>query len=746
MTWFGPQCPRCETRNKKEAEYCEHCGISMAAPRPAILKGNRWEAAPDEFAVFFKGRDVKGLFSKNMHVPSGMRGWVLQDNRVEELQEGEYSLETLPERLNSLFTGKHAEILIARQNANSIPFRFDDIPSAEMLSVTVEANIHVRVGGLEAFRNHFMLRPGAVTVPQLRELLNDSVRQIIVETLGGRHLEEMSTQNGLRDELAAKLRAGLAHRFNDFGLAFDAVDALRIHHDRFDANRNLMGSLWLDQDEARKKAEHQRSLDELYSQQEWAKIKAREEDLRRRYEHADLTEKEAELGYVIRIRELDRFEKISKSNTREEAIRAGARDAVETLEHDYQAKRREREQKTLGSQYQSEDAVTAWRRTREIAGIRHEAELKVENLRKDAADAIERRRIAISLEKMRIEGEIDTARLVDDVEERKRQQADNAELMMYARLREQSLLDARHRLAIDEVETARAVKQREAARIQAWEDKVLEEKLAEIDLRIDGDKSDQGLSKLEKMIRMKEQNDLSQVRLQLEQIKVDLFKRRELQTLENEAAEKALDRDLIKRQADRDALLDSHEHEKEMVRIKGSLPPEALISLTDNPQALAAILELAKTKVLVTASPEHIRAILATAMQQPASSPYAAAAPQAAAAPASDPLADALHTQNQELRDIFEKMNARDDRKWENVLRTIENITQEVGKAAVGVAQAHGNAPQKDVAAPASQPAQHTAAPAAAHFSVPFGLKQCPICQGTNTEDAIYCGKCRAAF
>lgn len=745
MSWLGPKCPRCETRNSKEAEYCEHCGISMIAPRPAILKGNSWEAAPEEFAVFFKGRDVKGLFSKNMHVPSGMRGWVLQDNRVEELQEGEYNLETLPQRLNTFFAGKHAEILVSRQNAIPLPFRFDDIPSAELLQVTVETNIHVKVGDLAAFRNHFMLRTGAVTVPQLKELLSDSVRQILVEYMGGLHLEEMSTRPGLRQALADDIRRGLQHRFNDYGLAFDAVDTLTIRHDRFDANRNLMGSLWLDYDEAKKKAEHQKSLDELYEQAEWARIKKREEDLRRRYRNAELTQEEAEFGHVIRLRELALFEKITQANTREEAIHLGARDEVETLEHDYQAKRQQREKSVLREQWQEEDLQTGWQRTREIAGIRHAAEVKAENLRRDEADTIERKHIENKLEKIRIEGDIERARLIEDEQERKRQLAAHGDLLLKAGLREQGLLDARHRLAIDEVEISQETKKRETARIHAWEDKVLEEKLATVDLRIDKAGTDQGLDTLERMMRMKSDNDHTQIQLQTEQSLGQLKQKREQQAIQDEAAEKALDRELKKGKADREAKLDANAHEKEMTVIRGSLPPEVLLSITENEQALAAILDLAKTKMLVTADPETIRATLATATAHVAPDMFASREPFTQKSTTTDPLTEALQKFNADTRadltKTIEIITSANDRAQGNLI--------EMGKfmkeTAVGVAQAH-SAPQAVQKDTPTQPAYATAAPAGNPYTMPFAMKNCSKCNTMNLATAKSCGECKQDF
>lgn len=724
MNLFGPKCPRCDERNDKSAEFCEHCGISMTAPRPAILKGNRWEAAPDEFAVFFKGRDLKGLFSKTLYIPAGMRAWILQDNRAEEIMEGEYTLQTLPERLNALFADKHTEILLSRGAAVAIPFRFDDIPSAELLQVTVETNIVVKLGDLAAFRNHFMLRPGAVSVPQLRDLLKDSVRQILVETLGGRRLEEMTGQGGLRQEIDRKLQAGLQHRFKDFGLAFDQADTLCVRHDRFDANRQIKGSLWLEYDEARQKAEHRQAIQDIYTQDEWAKIKAREEDLRRRYRSAELTQEEAEFAHVIRLRELALFEKVTEAKTREQAVMFGAREEVEYLEHQYQGKRREREKDVLRDSWQEEDAETAWRRTQVIARIRHETEIKVEQTRREEAETLERKRITNELEKIRVEGEIERARLIEDEDERKNQLAANAALLLKASLREQALLDARHQLAVDEVSIAGGAKKRESARIDAWEDKLLEEKMATVDRGITNAKEDDRLGRIKTLIELDEMDELATLR-------VDMKRKRKEQSLKDETEDRALERRFKEQREARAAHLEESNANIEHMRVMGSLPAETLIALADDPQKISTLAELATTKALGNMSSEQIQAILAAktpVREMPAMQP---AAPGTSAPDAL--LTEVRRSADQQLA-TFNAMLDRLDRSHSESQRALVEMGDKIKDAGVGVAQATGQ-----------RTAAHEAAPVHTQFASappPLSFKACPKCGRNNSHDARHCSGC----
>ncbi|MHB1184215.1 MAG: SUMF1/EgtB/PvdO family nonheme iron enzyme [Desulfobulbia bacterium] len=580
---WGPKCQRCGVKNDKQADFCEKCGISLAFNRPAILNDNRWEAASDELAVFFMSRDLKGLFSKPLRVPVGMRAWILQDNKAEDLLEGEYAVESLFDRLNTFFVGKHAEIIITRKSALPVQFVFDDILSADLLPVTVETTLSVLVGDTAAFRNHFMLSPGAVSTAQLQELLKDSVRQIIVESLGTKRLEEMAGVGSLRQELDRKLLSGLQHRFKGVGLAFDQADTLSVRHDRFDEKRRLKGSYWLEYDETRMQVEHLIAMNELYSQDELAKIKAEEEEMRWRYRNAELKQNEADLAHVIRLRELDLYEKIVEAETRGKAIDLNAREQVEFLEQQYNDRRRNREKNLLKDAWREDDSRGEWLHTQEIAKIRHQAELRVAEVEKNEIESLARQRIENILEKLRIEGRIEQAKLIEDETARNQRLAIEAELLFKNRLREHAVLDARNKVAIDEITLSGEIFQLTEARVQAWEDKLLEEKIAEVDRRIGGAETAQRHDGMKCLIQLKEEYELSRLRIKLEELKVTLHEDRERQSIMDAAADKALEREREKQKEERLARQEERSHEIQYWQMFGTLSPEAMIALANKP-------------------------------------------------------------------------------------------------------------------------------------------------------------------
>src|SRR5205085_1922903 len=128
-----------------------------------------------------------------------------------------------------------------------------------------------------------------------------------------------------RLELDQHLQGGLALLLAQYGLAVVRVDTIQLRHDKFDAHRARIGSLWLAADEQRVSIEHAKQLDELYDEQEWQRIQREERAL------------------AVRARQIELYERIVESGTRKQAIERGAVDAVKALEHELAGKRNARQ-------------------------------------------------------------------------------------------------------------------------------------------------------------------------------------------------------------------------------------------------------------------------------------------------------------------------------------------------------------------------------------------------------------------
>jgi hypothetical protein len=533
----GSTCPRCDHDNAGGAGYCARCGLSLGAPRSApVLRDNRWIAGPDELAVFFGMRELKGIFVKTLRVPATARAYILQADKATEVPQGEYEIEGFFTRLNHLLRDQHAEILVTRTAALPVEFEFEGLATAEHLKVSARLTVSLRVENVPAFARHFMTMPGVVGAPQLRELLGAPVRQLAAEFVGAQSIREMAGKRELRAELDERLQAGLALLLAQYGLGVARVDTIELRHDKFDANRERIGSLFLAADERHVQIEHARQLDDLYSEDEWRRIRREEHEIRLRHKraevrqdgalgHAELSLANAERAQALRAREIELYGRIVESKSRRQAIESGAGDVLAELEHEM-AKKGARRQ----------DDAAEWEHLRQLARIRMQAELEVAQQDALQARQLARQRFSHQLLQQQIRNKVEQARLIEDATRQR------AEL---ARLRDEEQAAAHRAREIEDEEhaghhrmlvLANEARRRAAEREHEWEEELAQRRRRELQredalqaeqvqqkldaMRLDG-ASREALAQHEKLLRTIEADALQQRRAQERELELD---------------------------------------------------------------------------------------------------------------------------------------------------------------------------------------------------------------------------------
>ncbi|WBS05486.1 hypothetical protein OU994_14975 [Pseudoduganella sp. SL102] len=468
----GVKCPRCGQRNGA-AGYCEACGLSQGAPRSEpVLLDNRWVPAADELAVYFGVRELSGIFTKTLRVPPTTRAYILQGTTATEVPQGEHELEGFFQRLNNLLRDQHAEILITRTLPLPVTFDLADLETAEHLKVSASFTVGIKVEHVAAFAQHFMTAPGTVTTKHLRELLQQSVWQIAAEFIGARSIREMHANPDLRQQLDERLQSALKLRLAEFGLAAVQVETLQLRHDKYDANRERVGSLWLVADERHVQLEHARHLDELYGEEEWLALARVEQQARNDYRRAELQQdaaidkaelslRENERMQAIRAREIDLYARIVESRTRKAAVERGAGATAAELEH---------ELAKLASQQAG--AAADWEHVRQLAQFRMRTELEVAQQEAVEQRALARQRFAHQLHVQQIRNRMDQALAIEDEAARRAESQRLQQAHLAAQRREAEIEAEHHRGRLQAAELANLARRREAERIRDWEEEL----------------------------------------------------------------------------------------------------------------------------------------------------------------------------------------------------------------------------------------------------------------------------------
>ncbi|MTV40626.1 hypothetical protein [Duganella radicis] len=469
----GVKCPRCEHKNGDQSGYCKHCGLTLGAPRSEpVLRDNRWIPGDNELAVYFGVSTLSGIFTKTLRVPATTRAYILQADKATEVPQGEYEIEGFFTRLNHLLRNQNAEILITRSLPLPVEFSFSDLHTAEHLKISARFTISVRIENVPAFAQHFMTVPGVVSTLHLHELLEPSVRQLAAEFVGSRSIREMAGNADLRLQLNERLQAALKIRLVTYGLAADGVETAALRHDKFDHNRERVGTMWLVADERHVQLEHVKQLDEIYNEEEWQAIWREEQKMHSEFRRAELRQdasinkaelslKEAERVQAIRAREVELYSRVMESKTRKVALDKGAGTVLADLEHELARNKAHR----VGEQ-------ADWEHVRHLAQIRMRTELEV--LQQTAAEQrqLAQQRLSHQLRQQAIESQIAQAQLIEDESHRRSELAALRQREKDEKARELQIEAEAHAARIQGMTMANAARRREAERVQEWEDQL----------------------------------------------------------------------------------------------------------------------------------------------------------------------------------------------------------------------------------------------------------------------------------
>jgi hypothetical protein len=641
----GVKCPRCEHKNDGQSGYCQHCGLTLGAPRnEPVLRDNRWVPGDDELAVYFGVNALSGIFTKTLRVPATTRAYILQADKATEVPQGEYEIEGFFTRLNHLLRHQNAEILITRTAALPVEFTFDDLQTAEHLKVSARFAVAIKIENVAAFARHFMTLPGVVSTAHLQELLAPSVRQLAAEFVGSRSIRDMAGNADLRLQLDERLQNALKQRLASYGLAVERVETAALRHDKFDHNRARIGTLWLVADERHVQLEHVKQLDQIYDEEEWQAIWREEQKLRsdfRRAElrqdasvnQAELTLKESERLQALRAREVELYSQVMESKTRKVALDKGAGTVLADLEH-------ELAQKKAGRDGEQAD----WEHVRQLAQIKMRTELEV--LQQTAAEQrqLAQQRLSHQLRQQAIENQIAQALHIEDEAHRRNELAALRQREKDEKARELHIEAEAHTARIQGMTVAVAARRREAERVQEWEDQLqlarqrellrgdavkdaanavqvaeISQKIA--DLRRSGEQAD-AVAQYEKLLRTIEadgiharQNQAVGHQAQLDQLAVEeqrqIIRQRdreaewqhELKKLEHERDEK-----FARWKGDYDVLQAQQTHELSRIEAIGRLSDMGKVATAAEPNA-QAIGQIMRMQIQGGMTPEQIQSL-----------------------------------------------------------------------------------------------------------------------------------------
>src|SRR5450830_113737 len=654
----GARCPRCEHKNGAAAGYCAQCGLSLGAPgSDTVLHANQWRLADDQLALFFGVRELSSLFgaaARRIQVPFESRAWIVQADAFTLIPAGDYDSAALFVRLPTLLPARPAEVLIARADSLSLEFDLPDLASTESLSIAATFRIDLALGQPDAFARQFMRAPGAVTRAHLHALLLPSVRQIALEFTASRALREMEANADLRPQFNERLLSSLTQRLAQSGLAVAKVETLALQHHKLDAADSTIGTLWLG-GAPEPGVEEQQRLDQLYDEQEWQRIRSEEQQARHAHrraelrqdatlEAAELAHQEAERLQALRGRQIDLYGRILEAKSRRQALDHGAAETLGELEQVLAKKGAQRA-----------DEAANWEHVRALAAIKMRSELELSQLNGREQIQLAQQRFTHQVHLQSIAQQVESALLIDDEAGRRAQLARLRQAEADAAQREAQLEAEQHKAVWQGAVLANAARQREAERVQEWEeqmqlarqrellraeahkDEAAQVQAAEVAEKVAalrrGGAREEAIAQQEKLLRTIEADGVHarQLQQQAHLAQLDALaveeQRQQLRQLEHEAQwqrellgmAQQRDSDYARWKGEYEALLARQAHAAELARIDidriekiGTLSDTGKLAMAAGPNA-GALAQVLKAQLQSGMSAEQIHALAALA-------------------------------------------------------------------------------------------------------------------------------------
>ncbi len=367
----------------------------------ADLKNNRWLATDHEFATRVEIGDVSGFFAKRLTIEPGTRAMILElGASVGEVPPGEYSLQAFSEFLKAkLWSQKNITAILVREGAVPLDLDCQGLATREFLEVDVNVRIAIRISDVALFQKNLLASKPALTLDDLKAITLPIVRQALWETVKGRSIKELTSQDA-RQDLQACIERALGASLKRNGLEFSQIQTLSIFHPEYDEQQRRVGGLFLQ----REAFGHDQAAAELAADQLLAKIQQDEKtnDLEILAQQVAADRMEGDLA--VRIRRIGLRKQIR------EAVRAGQFDRLQSeaevekflLQRDKERLLRADEMATLKSMLldQSQDRANARSQILKKLAIEQAAELESIRVDLDFAQQMRTRRHEIELSEL----------------------------------------------------------------------------------------------------------------------------------------------------------------------------------------------------------------------------------------------------------------------------------------------------------------------------------------------------------
>jgi hypothetical protein len=200
----------------------------------STIEDRRWIRGADDVAIRLRMEDLRQGLSAGILVDAGVVALFLEDGRVrEQLRSGNYTLETLLDRLKFWKPGKVVDVVLIARGPHTTRYALEDVVTKDEQRVSLDFDLVLEAGAAQQLAATLLPAPGVLRLAEVVSRLRPSVRRAVDEVM-----EREAVVDGLeRSRVASALEGMLSSAIARFGLTVTDVGAVAVRASELDRLR-----------------------------------------------------------------------------------------------------------------------------------------------------------------------------------------------------------------------------------------------------------------------------------------------------------------------------------------------------------------------------------------------------------------------------------------------------------------------------------------------------------------------------
>ena len=256
------QCPHCNSYVGNESRFCWNCNKPLAPEVRDLMAGGRWFKRPGILAERFDVGDILPLLKKGLIIEAGTQAVLLDAGAVKDvLEPGQHNLDSLARRINHWGTPPPRTVALVDSGDIVIPVRVEALRSSEDYELELYAEIVIAFDpkGAKDFMANFMKTAERVRYEDLSTALAGEIRYVADNITNTSTVADLVKDPERRLRLEDELARTLAKAFDRLGFKLIRVASTDFVSPKYEEERGKNAQL----ESTRREAEFQQRLREV---------------------------------------------------------------------------------------------------------------------------------------------------------------------------------------------------------------------------------------------------------------------------------------------------------------------------------------------------------------------------------------------------------------------------------------------------------------------------------------------------